>query len=211
MKALLLVDIQNDFLPGGALAVKNGGEILPIINNLVNYPFNLIVATKDWHPIDHSSFAATHNKLPGECIIINEMEQILWPLHCIQGTQGAEFHSILNTEKIDKIFYKGTDKVIDSYSAFYDNGHFKSTGLDKYLHDKGIKEIYIAGLTTDYCVKYSVLDALKLGFKVFVIMDACRGVDLKKNDSYKALEEMRNAGAGMITSDEFCKSRGSGI
>jgi nicotinamidase/pyrazinamidase len=171
-RALILVDIQNDFLPGGALAVKNGNDILPVVNDLLNFPFDLIVATKDWHPSHHVSFATTHNKMPGETITINHLEQILWPIHCIQGEYGAELSSELQTERIAKIIHKGTDEDIDSYSTFYDNCRKKSTGLSTYLKKHKIDELYLAGLATDYCVKYSVLDALHLGFKTFVIVDA---------------------------------------
>lgn len=202
MKALLIVDVQNDFLPDGALPVKNGQEVVPLINQLQTLPFHLITASKDWHLVDHSSFAINHKKSPGEKIILNKREQILWPIHCVQGTQGAEFSPELDTHLISKIFYKGIDKEIDSYSAFFDNGHFKSTGLEAYLHEKEIKEVYIVGLATDYCVKYSVLDALNLGFKVFVIIDACRAVNLNDKDNENSLVEMKKSGAILIESKE---------
>ena len=204
-KALILVDIQNDFLPGGALAVKNGDEILPVVNKLFNYPFDLIIATKDWHPSNHVSFAATHNKIPGEKVTISHFEQILWPAHCIQGEYGAELSSELQTKRIAKIIYKGTDKDIDSYSTFFDNCRKKSTGLSTYLKKQEIDELYLAGLATDYCVKYSVLDALHLGFKTFVIIDACRGVNIHKQDSKLALKDMENAGAILISSEELSR------
>lgn len=197
--ALILVDIQNDFLPGGDFAVANGNEILPLIEKLTNLPFDLIVATQDWHPKDHASFAINHNKVPGEKIMLNGIEQILWPVHCVQGTKGAELSEQLPKEKISKIFHKGTDQNIDSYSAFFDNGHQKSTGLADYLHEQGIQEIYIAGLTTDYCVKYSALDALRLGFKTNIIVDACRGININEHDSDLALNEIKNSGALLTT------------
>ena len=203
MKALIIVDLQNDFLPGGALGVNRGDEIIPIINKLLEYNFDVIVATKDWHPPDHGSFAATHKKQVGEHIILAGIYQILWPVHCVQWTQGAELTPLLHAQKIEKIFIKGTDKTIDSYSTFFDNGHKKSTGLEDYLKARNVKDIYIAGLTTDYCVKYSVLDAIKLGFNVYVIEDGCRGVDLQKGDSEKALDEMRQAGARIIKSKDL--------
>ncbi len=199
MKALLLVDIQNDFLPGGALAVQDGDKIIPLINQLVHYPFDIIVATKDWHPSIHCSFANNHNKEPGEHVQLSGIDQILWPAHCIQGSKGSEFASGWDTTSIDKVIYKGTDPMIDSYSTFFDNEHLKSTGLEDYLKDKGGNEIYVAGLATDYCVKYSVLDALQLGFTPYVIVDACRGVNLKENDSREALELMQRGGAILIT------------
>ena len=203
MKALILVDIQNDFLPGGALASKNGNKILPIVNKILNHHFDLIVATKDWHPADHESFAQVHNKTPGEVIDLHGLKQILWPVHCVQNSHGAEFSSGWDSSKVEKIFFKGTDKNIDSYSTFFDNGHRKSTGLEDYLRKKGIDEVYIAGLTTEYCVLYSALDALNLGFKTFIVVDACSGVNLNKDDSKNALERMESAGANLITSDQL--------
>lgn len=203
MNALLLVDIQNDFMPNGALAVKDGRQILPVVNALLELPFDVIAASKDWHPPDHGSFAVNHRKQPGEHIALGGLYQILWPVHCVQGTKGAEFSDGLNSGKVEKIFYKGTDKNIDSYSTFFDNGHRKSTGLDDYLREKGVDTIYIAGLVTDYCVKYSALDAIHLGYHVHVISDACRAVNLKKGDEEKAYEVMRKAGAKIITSKEI--------
>lgn len=206
MKALILVDIQNDFLPGGALAVNQGDKILPVIDNLLTLPFDLIVASKDWHPKDHISFAANHKKNPGEKILLGNIEQILWPIHCVQETKGADFSPELDIHRISQVFYKGTDKTIDSYSTFFDNGHDKSTGLADYLRKQGVNALYIAGLATDYCVKYSVFDALQQGFKVFVVTDACRGVNLQPGDSDKALNEMKKAGAILTSSEELAKS-----
>ncbi len=197
-KALLLVDLQNDFMPGGALPVQHGNEIIPLVNQLIQGSFDLIVATKDWHPSDHGSFADNHGKSPGEHVNLAGLDQILWPRHCVQGSHGSEFASGWNTTKIDQVIYKGIERDIDSYSTFFDNGHFRSTGLENYLKEKGIKDIYIAGLATDYCVKYSVLDALQLGFNTYVIIDACRGVNLKPNDSQEAFESMHKAGANLI-------------
>ncbi|MFI0435336.1 MAG: bifunctional nicotinamidase/pyrazinamidase [Parachlamydiaceae bacterium] len=200
MKALLLVDLQHDFLPGGALGVNNGGAIIPLINEMIHYPFDLIVATKDWHPADHRSFASHHQgKKPGDIIHLGGIEQILWPDHCLQGAEGSEFAPGWDTTKIDKVIYKGTDPFIDSYSSFYDNGHRKQTGLENYLREKGVQQLFIAGLATDYCVKYSVLDALKLGFRTYVIVDACRGVNLDPQDSEKALQDMRKGGAVLLS------------
>lgn len=204
MTALILVDLQNDFIPGGALAVSEGDKIIPIIDKLIKQDFDLIVATKDWHPADHGSFASNHpGKKPGDRVELDRLVQILWPDHCVQNTHGSEFAKGWDTNCIQMIFYKGTDKHIDSYSTFYDNGHRKSTGLGEFLTEKGIKDVYVAGLATDYCVKYSVLDAIKLGFNVYVIEDACRGVNLKPGDSQHALNEMRQLGAHMITSEEL--------
>lgn len=206
LKALILVDIQNDFLPGGALAVPNGNEILPVIEKLTKLPFDFIIATKDWHPLDHVSFATNHNKAPGSKIKLGSMEQILWPVHCVQDTLGAELASGPYTAKISMIFHKGTDKSIDSYSTFFDNGHMKSTGLADYLKKHHVKELFIAGLATDYCVKYSVMDALHLGFKTYIVTDACRGINIKPQDSKKALDEMQTAGAILTSFKELSKS-----
>ncbi|HEV8051055.1 MAG TPA: bifunctional nicotinamidase/pyrazinamidase [Parachlamydiaceae bacterium] len=205
-KALILVDIQNDFLPGGSLAVPDGNEILPVIEKLVALPFDFIIATKDWHPKDHISFAANHRKAPGTKIKIGNIQQILWPVHCVQETHGSELAVGAHIDNISKIIHKGTDKSIDSYSTFFDNGQMKSTGLSTYLHTNHINELYIAGLATDYCVKYSVIDALHLGFKTFVVTDACRGINIKAKDSERALNEMQKSGAILTTFQELAKS-----
>jgi nicotinamidase/pyrazinamidase len=197
-KGLLIVDLQNDFLPEGPLAVPHANEIIPLVNELVQKPFDCLVASKDWHPNDHGSFADNHGKSPGEHIQLMGFDQILWPRHCVQGTLGAEFALGWDTTRLEQIIYKGTDKNIDSYSAFYDNGHLKSTGLDKFFKTKGVQDIYIAGLATDYCVKYSAIDALELGFNVYIIVDACRGVNLNSHDTQKALELMYQAGAVLV-------------
>lgn len=202
-KALILVDIQNDFLPGGSLAVKHGEEIIPVVQRLLNYPFDLIIATKDWHPINHGSFCVKYGKQPGEHVLLEGVDQTLWPVHCVQKTHGAEFGPGWDSSKIDKVFYKGTETDIDSYSTFFDNGRRKSTGLENFLEESSIKDVYIAGLATDYCVKYSVLDALQLGFNTFVVVDACRGVNLEKDDSKRALELMTEAGANLITINDI--------
>lgn len=209
-KALIIVDIQNDFVPGGALPVKEGDQIIPLINRLLKLDFDSKVATKDWHPEDHGSFANVHGKQPGERINLNELEQILWPSHCVQNSLGSQFVKELDTSKFEGIFYKGADKKIDSYSVFFDNAHKKSTGLDDFLKEKNITDIYVAGLATDYCVKYSVLDALMLGYTTHIIVDACRGVNLDKNDSDRALEEMRSKGAHLINSKDLYHSFSGG-
>ncbi len=202
MKALLIVDVQNDFLPGGALAIPEGDKIIDQINEIQPH-FPLIVATKDCHPPNHISFASTHQKKPGESIAVKEGKQELWPDHCIQGTFGSEFSSKLEIGRIKKIFFKGIDPTIDSYSAFFDNVHSRSTGLGEYLKEQGVDSIYIAGLATDYCVKYSVLDALHLGFQAHVILDCCCGINLHPNDIEKALETMKKAGATFILSTQL--------
>jgi len=203
MNALILVDVQNDFLPGGALAVKDGDKIIPIINQLVKLPFDHIVATKDWHPAHHGSFATTHKKPLGEKISLMGIEQILWPDHCIQGSYGTEFPKQLDVSRVEEVFLKGIDKNYDSYSTFFDNGHKRSTGLEKYLLDLDVDVLYFAGLASDYCVKYSVLDARKLGFESYVITDAIRGVNLEIDDSEKAIDSMKQAGAHLTDSSKI--------
>jgi len=198
MQTLLLVDLQNDFFPGGALGVKEGDHIIPLVNEMMQYPFDLIVATKDWHPASHGSFSTTHHKTPGEHVKLGGIDQILWPPHCIQGTWGAEYAPGWDTTHIDHVVYKGTDPSIDSYSAFFDNRHYKDTGLDAYLKSKGAKNLYIAGLATDYCVRYTVLDAIQLGYTPYVIVEACKAVNLKPTDEQDSLEQMQIAGAHLI-------------
>jgi nicotinamidase/pyrazinamidase len=194
MNALILVDIQNDFVPGGVLAVPEGDRIVPIVNRLQDR-FELIVATQDWHPADHGSFAANHiGKNPGDVIELNGLPQILWPVHCVQGSKGAEFAPGLHRERWDRVFVKGADAGVDSYSGFFDNGHRQATGLGDYLREKGVTDVYVAGLATDYCVKFTALDALELGFRTHLIEDACRGVNLHPGDVQKAIEEMKTAG-----------------
>ena len=200
MNALLVVDIQNDFCPHGTLEVKNGDEVIPVANALMDH-FDLIVATQDWHPANHKSFAANHPwRKPGQVIDLNGLEQILWPIHCVQGTFGAEFAPGLHTDKFTRIFRKGTDPEIDSYSGFFDNGHRKSTGLGEYLKEKQVDAVYIVGLAADVCVKYTVLDALELGFTTYLVTDGTRGVDLEKGDTERAIAEMADQGAILVTS-----------
>lgn len=204
MNTLLIVDVQNDFCPGGALEVKEGDKVVPVINGLQK-KFAFIIATQDWHPKGHLSFAASHGKTAGEVIKLDGLDQILWPDHCVQQSRGAEFHPGLAVERIRKVFQKGTDSRIDSYSGFFDNAHRKSTGLGDYLKEEGVKRVYVAGLATDYCVRYSALDAVELGFETYVIEDACRGVELKPGDVQRALEEMKKAGVKIIPSGEILR------
>jgi nicotinamidase/pyrazinamidase len=200
MNTLLVVDIQNDFLPGGALAVPEGDRVIPIINRLIDR-FDLVLATQDWHPPDHGSFAANHpNHQPGDVINLNGIPQILWPVHCVQHSAGAAFSAQLRTDRFAKIFQKGIDPEIDSYSTFFDNAKRRATGLGDYLHQRGVREVFICGLATDYCVKYSALDSQDLGLQTHVIEDACRGVNLRPDDSKNAVAEMRAAGASIIDS-----------
>jgi nicotinamidase/pyrazinamidase len=199
MNALILVDIQNDFVPGGALAVPDGDRIVPVVNRL-QPRFDLVVATQDWHPADHGSFAANHaGRQPGQQIDLNGLPQILWPIHCVQDTNGADFVPGLDRGKWGRVFVKGTDPQIDSYSGFYDNGHRQATGLGDYLREKGVTDVYVAGLATDYCVKFTALDARQLGFNTHLIEDACRGVNLQPGDVDRAIEEMRAAGVNIVT------------
>ena len=198
MKALILVDLQNDFMPRGALAVPEGNAVVEVANRLVPH-FDLVVATQDWHPPGHGSFASAHEgKNPGEIIDLDGLRQELWPDHCIQNGEGAAFHRDLNRKPVDRVFHKGTDPGIDSYSAFFDNAHRRSTGLNEYLKQNGVTAVYIMGLATDYCVKFSALDAVRLGIETYVVADGCRGIDLNPGDIDKASDEMRQAGVKLV-------------
>jgi len=202
MTALVLVDIQNDFLPGGALAVPEGDQIIPIVNSLLPR-FELIVATQDWHPPGHASFAANHpGRKPYEQIDLDGLPQTLWPVHCVQNTGGALFAPGLDTRRVDRVFPKGTDPRIDSYSGLFDNGHRQSTGLAEWLRERGVSDIDVVGLATDYCVKFTALDAVQEGFRVHLIEDACRGVNLAPDDTGRALDQMRSAGVRVIRSGD---------
>ncbi|MEL7253432.1 MAG: bifunctional nicotinamidase/pyrazinamidase [Pseudomonadota bacterium] len=178
MHALIVVDVQNDFCPGGALAVAGGNEIVPGINALMK-EVDAVVLTQDWHPAGHSSFASSH---PGqEVMSLIEMPygpQVLWPDHCIQGTDGAAFHAGLNTDAADMIVRKGYNSAIDSYSGFFENDHTTPTGLHGYLQTRGIERLTMVGIATDFCVNYTAVDAAKLGYRVEVREDLCRGIDL---------------------------------
>lgn len=203
MNALIIVDLQNDFLPGGALAVPRGDEVIPLANAL-QWRFEVVLATQDWHPPDHGSFAPNHpGKKPGDRVMLDGIEQILWPVHCVQNTHGAEFVRSFDTSRVARIFHKGTDPRIDSYSTFFDNAHRRDTGLGDYLKKRGIKEIYLMGLALDYCVKYSTLDACQLGLNAHVILDGCRGIELKPGDIDRALDEMKRVGAILLQSREL--------
>lgn len=201
--ALILVDLQNDFCPLGMLAVKEGDQVIPVANSLMDR-FDLVVATQDWHPANHGSFAANHPwRRPGQLIELDGLQQILWPIHCVQGTFGAEFVGALDSDKIDKVFVKGTDPMIDSYSGFYDNGHRKSTGMGEWLQEQGVDTVYVMGLATDYCVKFTALDALTFAFTTYLIEDGARGVNLEPDDSKKAVNEMAAAGVQIIQSTDI--------
>ena len=162
-RALLLVDIQNDFLPGGALAVRQGDAVIAVANRLIPH-FDVVVATQDWHPPGHGSFAANHaGKQPGETVALDGLPQVLWPVHCVQGTRGSEFAGSLQTSRIDQKFTKGANRNVDSYSGFFDNGHRQSTGLGDYLKANRVEAVYVCGLATDYCVKFTAVDAVASG------------------------------------------------
>lgn len=176
MKALIIVDVQIDFLPGGALAVPDGDAVIPIINNIQQH-FDLVVATQDWHPAGHKSFASEHiGKNVFDTIELNGLGQVLWPDHCIQGTKGAEFAASLDMNRVEAIFRKGMNTEIDSYSGFYDNGHLKATGMGDYLKGRGVKEIFVCGLAADYCVYFTALDGLMLEFEATILEDATRAI-----------------------------------
>lgn len=205
-RALILVDIQRDFLPGGALAVPNADAILPLVRLLIERN-EMVVATQDWHPPEHGSFAANHppGHKPGDIIDLYGLQQVLWPVHCVQNTPGAQFSDALwdKYERISKIFRKGTDASVDSYSGFFDNGRRKTTGMGEWLKTQGVDALTIVGLTTDYCVKFTALDAVELGFQTTVVSDACRAVNLSEGDGERALKNMQAAGVHVITSKEI--------
>ncbi len=202
MNALILVDLQNDFLPGGALAVPNGDAVISVANELMPL-FYMIIATQDWHPENHGSFAANHpGAQPGNMTELGGLPQVLWPVHCVQNKDGAAFAPGLNSEKITDIIQKGTDPGIDSYSGFYDNGHRQATGLESLLKSHGVKKIFILGLATDYCVKFTAIDGSQLGFDTYLVADGCRGVELRDGDIAHAMTEMRQAGVKIISSKE---------
>lgn len=201
MNALIIVDIQNDFIPGGALAVEGGHEIIPLINRLQQL-FSLVVASQDWHPAGHKSFASSHRgKKPFDEIVLGDQLQVLWPDHCVQTTRGAAFCDSLDLRRAEGIFRKGMDPEIDSYSAFYDNGHRKSTGLSGYLLERGVKKVFACGLAADYCVYYTAKDALRENFETYLIADATRAIS---NDGFeKAKEDLLKRGGKVVQSAEI--------
>ena len=195
MDALLIVDVQNDFCPGGALAVTDGDQVVPFINRIrKDYP--LVVFTQDWHPRDHVSFASNHaGKKPYDVIELHGQPQTLWPDHCVQHSNGAEFHSKLDIRFSDPVFHKGALREVDSYSGFLDNDRQHGTGLREFLQQKGVERLTVVGLATDYCVKFTVLDARRFGLQVKVLRQGCRAVNLDPKDEERAYDEMRAAGA----------------
>ena len=195
MNVLLLIDIQNDFLPGGALAVPDGDAVIDVANHLIASAQH-VVATQDWHPVGHGSFASQHDGVSvGEVFDLDGVPQVAWPDHCVQDTVGAKFADSLLVDRIDHVVHKGTQQMIDSYSGFFDNDHRQATGLHDYLQSVKATELTVVGLATDYCVKFTVLDALKLGYQVRVVIDGCRGVNLSPNDVDTAIAEIQSAGA----------------
>lgn len=198
MKTLVIVDAQIDFMPGGALAIANGDSIVPVINKLLP-EFDLVVATQDWHPANHASFASNHQgKKPFDIIELFGMDQVLWPDHCVQGTKGAEFHPEMETLKITAIFRKGINPEIDSYSGFFDNRHLHSTGLAGYLREKGAAELYFCGLAADICVYFTITDALNEGFKAVLIEDAT--CPLNPDEFVKIRKELQEKGVEIMQS-----------
>ena len=203
MRALVLVDLQYDFLPGGALQVAHGDDTLAVARRMIRR-FDTVVATQDWHPREHGSFAANHpGTQPYQVIDLNGLSQTLWPVHCVQGSRGAELHDSLDRSRITHVFRKGTDPGIDSYSGLHDNGRRRSTGMGEWLRERGVTELYVLGLATDYCVKFTALDARTDGFDVWLIADGCRGVELAPGDSDKAIAAMRDAGITIVESGDI--------
>ncbi len=201
MKALVIIDVQNDFIPGGNLPITNGDSIVPVINRLQKH-FDLVVATQDWHPKEHRSFASNNdNRKPFEKVDINGTIDTLWPDHCVQGSKGAEFHPALETEKIAAVFRKGMDPDVDSYSGFYDNGHELPTGLAGYLREKGAKEIFFCGLAADICVYYTIRDSVKEGFSSILIEDA--SIPLTPENYTLIKKELTSLGVKIIKSDKI--------
>lgn len=191
--ALIVIDIQNDFCPGGALAVGEGDVIVPLVNRMMA-DYAHVVLTQDWHPADHSSFASQHEgRAPYDLIDMPYGKQVLWPDHCVQGSPGADFHPELYTASAELIIRKGFRRDIDSYSAFFENDHKTPTGLTGYLRERGIGTLTFVGLATDFCVAYSALDAVAQGFEARVVLDACRGIDIDGSVAVMS-EKMRSAG-----------------
>jgi len=198
--ALLIIDMQNDFMDNGALCVPGALALVPLINSLISH-FTYVIASKDWHPKSHQSFAANHkNKSVGDTIKLHGILHTLWPVHCVQNSYGASWAEGLDATKINHVVLKGSDPTIDSYSAFFDNAHLRSTGLDQELKRLQVDQLFICGVATDYCVKFTAFDALSLGYSVFVIEDACKGVELYPGDVAKAFMQMKEKGVKIVSS-----------
>ncbi|PHM45490.1 pyrazinamidase/nicotinamidase [Xenorhabdus mauleonii] len=208
--ALILIDLQNDFCTGGALAVKESDDVIKTANEVIALCQNrhdgdkniAIIASQDWHPANHMSFAVNSGQPVGELGELNGIPQVWWPVHCVQGQFGAEFHPALNQSAIQEVFRKGENPQLDSYSAFFDNDHQSKTRLHEWLTEQKIQRLLVLGIATDYCVKFTVLDALMLGYETYVIVDGCRGVNIQADDSKHALEEMAAKGAKLISQNE---------
>lgn len=200
--ALLLIDLQNDFCPGGALAVQDGDAVISVANQAMQACRSLgiaVAASQDWHPQAHGSFAENAHAEPWTLGELDGLPQVWWPVHCVQGQPGADFHPQLDSQKIDYVVRKGQNVDIDSYSAFFDNAHRAATDLHPWLQQQQVKRLIVMGLATDYCVKFTVLDALQLDYEVVLLAAGCRGVNLNPQDSQDALEQMQQAGATLIT------------
>ena len=196
MKTLVIIDIQNDFLKNGSLEVPYGNEVIEPINQIMKN-YELVIGTKDWHPLNHISFASNHpGKKIGDVIKVDDLDQVLWPDHCVQKSKGSDFPETLNYEKINKVFRKGINSQIDSYSGFYDNAKIRSTGLSEYLKVKNVKSIDFVGLVTEYCVKFSVLDSINENFKTRVILKGIKGINIKASN--KAVDEMKSKGVDLL-------------
>ena len=205
-RALLLIDLQNDFVDNGSLAVKHGQEVIAVANRIMP-SFDVVIATLDWHPYDHQSFASQHASVSVyDNFELDGLSQTAWPDHCIEDTFGAQLVAELNQREVDFRVYKGTDRRIDSYSGFFDNGHRRSTGLSEYLREQKIEQVAILGLATDYCVRFTALDAVKQGFRTLLIEDGCRGVELQHGDIARAMTEMKCAGVELVQSEELLAS-----
>lgn len=201
--ALIVIDVQNDFCPGGALAVPGGDEIVPLVNTLMGR-FPLVVATQDWHPPGHASFASSHpGKNPFDTIVMGEGMQTLWPDHCVQGTPGAELHPALDPRPPALVLRKGMDPLVDSYSAFRDNDRRCVTGLHGYLQARSVRTLFLCGLATDYCVHYTAVDARELDYDVSIIIDACRAIDAPTGSAARRLDELRRAGVVIVNAGGF--------
>ena len=196
MKALVIIDVQNDFLINGSLEVSSANDVIEPINEIIKN-YTLVIATKDWHPLDHVSFVSNHpGKKIGDVVKVNNLDQILWPEHCVQESKGSDFPTTLNFETINKIIYKGTNSLIDSYSGFYDNGKIRSTGLSDYLKENKVTSIDYVGLVTEYCVKFTVFDSIEEGFKSRVILKGIKGINFE--ESNKVLKEMNSKGIDLL-------------
>ncbi len=202
MEALIIIDVQNDFCADGALEVPDGEKVVPVINALSGR-FSLTVATQDWHPRGHVSFASAHGRNPGETIKLSSDPQMLWPDHCVQGSEGADFHPNLDLQAVNMILRKGSSPHLDSYSAFQENDHRTTTGLTAYLRGMRVSRVYLCGLATDYCVYFSAIDAVEAGFDTVVLMDAVRAVDIPAGNLDKALAAMRQKGIRLMQSKKI--------